>query len=595
MESSNLNPNPIELSRNNIPDSPLESINHQTTIKNQESVVRSMLSGTKNAFDQIVKGFWNAGNSSQLQETHPDLDFESNSTNPTDSDTNSDNSIKIKAKMNRHLLLTRNTDTINELDTISDNDSNNKLEFDVNENEPERNRPVTPPPKVTTIQKLQQYLSVVRGVADGTLPVDNKNNTLDPVTSLVSKRTGHQYTRGGKDRRRMAKRVGIAPKVTEIYRSNSKRDILRTSIDLNSDLISPESISDLKIRQSISKSNKTQDSDYDTETGNELNKNYTDNTDYSDNEEYISIKDKTSNRPNHNHREPDFAGHSHSSELGSDISHPTKHLSPIKETSESNLENPNNNIQYEDHTSQNIDTSNFAPKDSTERSDINSGHEIKNIASPNQYLRIKSKLANQKILWPLFLAQEINTNFDFEHLSPQGSPKISTSRNSLKSNSKGGLIPNSSTPQVYTTMTTTMSRDLAGAVKVAKNAFNSLKSEKGYSPPLNDSRPELNNKDYTQLYNNIHPSNTLNRSLRNGSLSKNKLVEKINRAYDTYSINTQSSVGNSCSNAAIWSMTFSHCGRYMASGGQGGILRVWKVRKFKNHLNTEMENGFDQE
>ncbi|OLY81528.1 putative WD repeat-containing protein [Smittium mucronatum] len=391
-------------------------------------------------------------------------------------------------------------------DSSEDSDNSDSQNFDenvladANIDNPEKNRPVSPP-KFSFYQKLNQYLGNLRDFSDITYSEPNPNGVFDPVTSIVASRTGHTFTGDSKDKRRLAKRTAPAPKPPQNSSDIDQLDIHKT----------------ISVKSSAYKNSKSSPS--------------------------------LSNNPKNFHHFLD------SIIPNNPLPQPT------------NV--PGNPIQKS--------------MNKLSHSDLSSNLNLSQALRP-RYLKSKSKGKVDRILVHLFLAQEIQSNSfgieDHSNILVQNSSVLVKAIANNSNSQASHNLDSSSLKSDHYNRSTSKARNI---VDSAKRAFHSASKPKNYTSH-NKSQDLLANIPETQSIQgenyNRFPQFTNSAA---GSMAPDKSSTNMDLLSDGNSLIDRSSILGAVEPSAIWNLSFSKCGRYVATGGQGGILRVWRLNILAMH------------
>ncbi|OMJ20474.1 putative WD repeat-containing protein [Smittium culicis] len=197
----------------------------------------------------------------------------------------------------------------------------------------------------------------------------------------------------------------------------------------------------------------------------------------------------------------------------------------------------------------------------------------------SQYLKSKSKGKVNHALTRLFLAQEIQTNSfgvqDQSIILLKSPPNVS--KNLFSSHY---IQHNNHNPKINHAPINPRS---SGIIDSAKKAFQSIsisRKSRYNNKSLNFSTTSNKTSNTADIpYNrfpqfNYPPSNPEHpERIDNFSFVVDNNADRKSSIY-------RSSILNAVEPSAVWNLSFSVCGRYIAAGGQGGILRIWRLNSF---------------
>ncbi|OMJ09357.1 putative WD repeat-containing protein [Smittium culicis] len=205
----------------------------------------------------------------------------------------------------------------------------------------------------------------------------------------------------------------------------------------------------------------------------------------------------------------------------------------------------------------------------------------------SQYLKPKSKGKVNHVLTKLFLAQEIQSNsfgvMDQSIILLKSPPNVSKNLFSNQfiqhnnHNPKINHIPiNPHTSSIIDSAKKALhSISLSRKLRYHNKSLISTTSSNKTSTTSSNKTSNITNIPYNRYPQfNYPPSNPEHTEhIDNFSFVAENNADRKSTIYS-------SSILNAVEPSAVWNLSFSICGRYIAAGGQGGILRIWRLNSF---------------
>ncbi|KAJ1904106.1 hypothetical protein LPJ81_002690 [Coemansia sp. IMI 209127] len=215
-----------------------------------------------------------------------------------------------------------------------------------------------------------------------------------------------------------------------------------------------------------------------------------------------------------------------------------------------------------------------------------------------RFISPRVKRVKRRVLWRLFLAQEITPSVYSEatsrmiqqqkHLSSRqavgtrstnasttSSPVMAPQRHRSDAGSAGPLaLPHTQLGLTEYSALASPRREASGTVGADASNAGSLRRRMLETAAIrNNNNTATEHRDATNMFKQRTPS--IAQSVESHTSTPSSLVR------------THSNDPGSAQKSAIWAMEFSVCGKYLAAGGQDGVVRIWRIAPFAREQERE--------
>ncbi|KAJ2658328.1 hypothetical protein IWW48_004094 [Coemansia sp. RSA 1200] len=190
---------------------------------------------------------------------------------------------------------------------------------------------------------------------------------------------------------------------------------------------------------------------------------------------------------------------------------------------------------------------------------------------PWRFISPRDKRVKRRVLWRLFLAQEITPEVYIETAAQTAQPQKQPSSPvmSVHEQSAPGLLR----------------RDTAGSAGADASDTGSLRRRMLETAAMRNNSSSNNNNNTSESKDvaaNQHKRRTP--SIAQSVASSNSIPSTIARTRTREPAVPQQK-------NAVWAMEFSVCGKYLAAGGQDGVVRIWRVAPFAREQEREKKQS----
>ncbi|KAJ2845693.1 WD repeat-containing protein 44, partial [Coemansia erecta] len=223
-----------------------------------------------------------------------------------------------------------------------------------------------------------------------------------------------------------------------------------------------------------------------------------------------------------------------------------------------------------------------------------------------RFISPRVKRVKRRVLWRLFLAQEITPSVYSEatsrmiqqqkHLSGRqavgarstnastvSSPVIAPQRHRSDAGSTGpssalphtqlGLVEHSASASPRREASNSVGADAPNAGSLRRRMLETATMRNNNNNSNNNNNTATEHKDAAGMFKQRTPS--IAQSVESHTSTPSSLVR------------THSNDPGSAQKSAIWAMEFSVCGKYLAAGGQDGVVRIWRIAPFAREQERE--------